>query len=187
MPTLITDVFPSERPFWELDRRLAYHATNALGLLYGTNYDDKMEVGIDAIGVDDLPLVQPFLFTSDEAIFPGAPSAGHTAGSTPIRDEFVLTFLILTDRENGLVRRSPSVTDEIGAYGIREFVSRVKDAMETNPDSPTAKDSLLCGTLVEPMKFSVHENNVSELSWMVGLNVTMRVHPSCRGVRTDLS
>jgi hypothetical protein len=171
MPTLY-DMPQMVRPFWVIDRRLAYHTAQSGRLLYGLAYDPTATHEVR--GVRDLPFIMPYVYTDQEAIGPGA-KLGPNA--SPQWDTLTANYWLSARRDYGLFQADPT-----GAkYGILDWVAKVRDAIET--DEAGVIDDRLSGMASRPITFAVRENDVTEMSWSVLLEVVVQTDTYGRGTR----
>lgn len=186
MATTLSDVPQGVAPIWEVLNRIEYHLQPGC-LLEGATLWREKELG--AAGESDLPLIQPRHFTQTEEIFAGAKDVGATPGSTPIRPVIVFAFYVTTYKENGWLQYDPTgdLSTNLDAMGAVELCHRLMDAIERKAQADQQRDSLLNRYLSEPISFAIIEgDDVSELGWTVKLDITLKLHPMCRGERSSL-
>jgi len=176
MPAL-EDYPPMNRPFRVIDSRILHHLGAGLRL-DGLKYD--YEGRFEARGKRDYPFIQPVAFSDIESVGPGAnysqtdaPQA--TQGASPAWDEQTFTFWVWAARENGFYQRDPSGT----AYGVMDWVAKIRDAVEMTTDAVPVLDRRLDRTCSIPVQSTVGQNEVSDIGWGVLLDFTCRTDTYC--------
>lgn len=173
------DAYPVPvRPIVVIENRIQKSISDANGLLKGVIYD--REARIQPLGCDTLPFIQPVDYPYFERIFGGAARDGQHKGNTPLITEGVLSFFVASRREYGMVTRD--ATDPTDGVGVFQWCDRLKDVIETDEDGNV--DAFLSGTVAKPVSFTVRNNYVSDLAYVVLLEVTLFSVPFYRGGRT---
>jgi hypothetical protein len=175
------DNFVAVAAAWELNERLVYH-TQPGRMLAGLNYDSEGTLKVD--GHDDLPLLQPWTVQIEEGIAPGAPKAAHagvTRKNTPVAETMTLVFRFGTSRRDGWFRRDPTLTS--ARKGFMEWLALVRDAIET--DTQGDADAALNIGALRPVRFSVRENETTQLAFYCYLEVELLVQHYCRTERAS--
>lgn len=181
----INDNFHSIAAAWEINERLIYHMQKGQ-MLEGLKFDVEGTLKVD--GQDNLPLLQPWGVSISETIFPGASrkSTGFSlpgaAGNTPIIETLTLGYKIGTARKYGFFRRDP--TDASARKGLLEWLSLIRDAVETEATVDKAIDSRFRLASARPVKFSVTEPETSQLAFWCVLEISLDLQPYCRGERS---
>ena len=167
------------KPFAVIENRISA-ALAVDKLLYGVTYD--REARLEPLGADMLPFIQPVNASYSEKIFAG----GHNNQNNPnythwntVADGRV-SLLVAGRREYGLVQRSTGDAED--GKGILEWIARLQDAIEL--DATGLVDPFLEGSLSRPVAFSIQNNYISDLSFVLLLDVSFQTNIFLRGQRT---
>ena len=188
MPSTLTDVGRSVAPIWEIFNRLTYHSEAGSNRVIEDATFDR-EALLDITERKKLPIIQPKFFTINEEIFPGASDSNSTPGTTPVAPLISFELWISTYRENGWLQFNPDaeLSYDIKDMGAMELTFRVMDAIELTAEASPVRDSLLNGYLAKPIEFAVADaSDVTDLTWLTKLDVSLFLHPLCRGSRSSL-
>jgi len=150
------------QPAIEIMARLAFHAVDG-EILSGLTY--MAYEPITNISSKDLPYMHPYQFTMAEEGFAGA--ARTPEGVCRKRADQSLFFWVAAPVENGWVGEETGTRE----MGVLRWLPNILDAMET--DREGNPDPLLCGTLDQPMQFSVNLTEQTQLSWDILLQVKL--------------
>lgn len=177
MAALLYSEYPIPiQPFRVLYDRI--QASLASGkLLYGCFYDRELK--LDSLGHDRLPMIQPLGIEYDELIFGGQSPTPGQVGNTPVVVDGRISYFVAAKRDYAFCR-----LDSTERLGVFEWVSRFCDVLEGVYEAG-GRDSLLCGTCRKPIKISVKENYVSELSQAVRVEVEYYTVPFTRAGRCN--
>lgn len=166
------------RPIVVIENRIKESIADPDGLLYGVTYD--REARIQPLAADTLPFIQPVDYPYSERIFGGAAREGDNVGNTPLITDGVLSLFVGARREYGMVIRDAN--NPADGKGVLQWANRLKDVIET--DEFGNIDAFLSGTLAKPVSFVIRNNYVSELAFVVMLEVNLFTVPFYRGGRT---
>ena len=177
------DIARALSPLWVIDNRLAYHAhpDHTDRLLSGLRFD--REGKIDLVGARDLPYVSVNGYEDSEGY--GARDAGPE--ESPVEYSARLTLLIGAKRDYGLMMRDPRATITDNRYegiGAAEWVQRVKDAIETTAENSPRMDWTLDGTVLRPCLFTTDSADISNLVWLIRLDVQIWIEQINRAHRS---
>lgn len=177
----INDTFQGVTAAWEINQRLIYH-TQPGRMLAGLKYDSEGTLKVD--GFDDLPLLQPWTIGLAETLSPGAPKPETSVigrQNQPVSETQTLVFRFASYRRDGWFRRDP--TDGTKRKGFLEWLSLIRDSMETSADGHNATDAALAGASMKPLTFAIRESETTQLSFSCFLEVEIYLKHYCRAER----
>jgi len=133
----------------------------------------------------ELPMIYPVEYADEDSPFAGAKRSTATAGDgsssgNNLQTKATLSLMLMFSREHGFFRESDS-----DPYGLMEWVTMIKDVIETSLDTEEP-DGSLNGSCAEPFYISVADTKASELSWSVWFDIEYYPLPFVRGTRKDL-
>lgn len=165
------------QPFAVIENRISAALVSGK-LLYGVTYD--REAHLEPLGADMLPFIQPVNASYSEKIFAGGyDNPNHLNEWNTVADGKV-SLLVAGRREYGLVQRSTGDAED--GRGVLEWIARLQDAIEL--DSAGVVDPFLEGSLSKPVSFSIQNNYISDLSFVLLLDVSFQTNIFFRGQRT---
>ena len=165
------------QPFAVIENRISA-ALAVDKLLYGVTYD--REARLEPLGADMLPFIQPVNASYSEKIFAGGHSNPNHLNEWHTVADGRVSLLVAGRREYGLVQRSTGDAED--GKGILEWIARLQDAIEL--DATGVVDPFLEGSLSRPVSFSIQNNYISDLSFVLLLDVSFQTNIFLRGQRT---
>lgn len=155
MPTATVNIFVALRPLFVLHNRLLFHTQDG-EMLHGLKYKEKPVV--KNVGEKDLPYIAPLSFLEEEDMSMGG------AGSAKC-DVITAEYQLGANAAHGFMRFDTTSTK----LGILEWVTLVRDAMETNEAGEVDRE--LEKMAIKPIRFSTEDNTVDQLVASVTLKV----------------
>jgi hypothetical protein len=179
MNPTVNDVFRFCAPAWEINERLTFHSQPG-GMLAGLKYDP--EGTKQSMGEDSYPSMQFDTFQLTESISAGAPRTTDTAKkNSPVAPQQVVKYRCAFSRQKGLFRRDP--TEPSVPKGALDWLALIIDAIETTRDGEDSVDTSLGGTVIQPTRVVVEENENTENAFHFFLEITLYPQHHCRGER----
>jgi hypothetical protein len=148
--------------------------------LAGLKYDKEGTMKVD--GEDDLPLLQPWAVSFNEAYYGGMAHSGISDpkhGNQPILEELTLTYRVVCSRRNGWFRRDPLNSSQ--KKGLIEWLALIRDAIET--DKQGIVDSRFNRSASQPILYSISDTETTELSFQCYFEAKMKLWPYHRSER----
>jgi hypothetical protein len=137
-------------------------------------------------GESDLPNIGLFDFSEEEQYFAGGSDKDSTSGDPTQNRKPTqqIKFLLAVSREQAgwLAMVGPSAT---AANGLMEWITLVKNALETDPLTGALELSLR-GTVTQPHLYTVEEVILRPVSMVAALRVTVFPYPVKCGTRLDM-
>jgi hypothetical protein len=179
MSPSINDVFRFCAPAWEINERLIYHSQPGQ-ILAGLKYDP--EGTKQSMGEDSYPSMQFDTFRLTEGISAGAPrTADHAKKNSPVAPQQILRYRCSFSRQKGLFRRNPA--EPSYPKGAMDWLALIIDAIELTRDGEDAVDTSLGGSVIQPTRVTVDENENTESAFHFFLEITLYPQHHCRGER----
>jgi hypothetical protein len=178
---MLQDCYQYTAAVWTLFKRLDFHSQTG-GILQGLKW--HREGGLQLLQTDKLPALQPYSLEQEGmdyfagGNFPVYGSPDKEA-NTPFMATFQLKLELSTDSKNGFIRRNPDNPTE--RKGHLEWSALVMDAIETAEDDRI--DSRLDGTLLKPIRMTMRDMEIQELTISSVIDIRLETHLQRRAQR----
>lgn len=176
----LSDCYQFTAAVWTVFKRLDWHCRTG-GMLEGMKW--SREGGLQNLQTVKLPALQPYSVEQDMEYFAGVNrpvyNSNDREANTPFVSTFQLRLELSTDSKNGFVRRNPDQPTD--RKGHMEWAALVMDALEIAEDERI--DSRLDGTLLKPIRTTMRDLEIQELTISSVIDIRLETHLQRRGHR----